>query len=391
MGGSRTLLRVIDQIYEAATDPSGLDGLALMLARVFDTESGCLTFNEMPEPEATAAPAILSVSSKTSNMDDCACRAYGEYFHARDVWVRAGLRKAMPAIMLGQQLVDERTLLQAEWYDFCKMVDVFHLLAAKFPITKDIVGHLGVHRSRKRLPFERADMRKMELLLPHLQRALQVHMRLNLAEQAHGLELNVLSGLGVGLIIATRNCEVHFANRIAEQVLQRCEGIIVSNRKLQAQDPLQTRTLEHLIFDAAQTSAGKGIGTGGLLVLNRSPGRSFSVLVSPLCAQGTGFGPAMPAALLIFSDPDNAEAASQPPEKVLSNAYGLTLAEACLAAAIAGGENLSSYAGRKGISPNTAKTQLRQVFAKTGCSRQADLVRMLYADLAVRLAQGQIR
>jgi len=65
--------------------------------------------------------------------------------------------------------------------------------------------------------------------------------------------------------------------------------------------------------------------------------------------------------------------------------YGLTPAEARLMAALVDGERLEDYADRQGISVNTARTQSKQIFAKTGHGRQADLIREVLANPALRV------
>jgi len=57
--------------------------------------------------------------------------------------------------------------------------------------------------------------------------------------------------------------------------------------------------------------------------------------------------------------------------------FGLTEAEAALAAALAAGEALSAYAARRGVRVQTARNQLQSVFQKVGVNRQSDLVRRL--------------
>jgi DNA-binding CsgD family transcriptional regulator len=71
------------------------------------------------------------------------------------------------------------------------------------------------------------------------------------------------------------------------------------------------------------------------------------------------------------------EARSPLPEALLRSAFGLTAAEARLAARLGAGERLEDAAGALGITKNTARVQLRAVFAKTGTSRQPELVALL--------------
>lgn len=144
--------------------------------------------------------------------------------------------------------------------------------------------------------------------------------------------------------------------------------------------------IERLIAEAARTSSGRGTAAGGLLAVKGPLDRLLCIMVSPFRVPDGGFGPALPAAVLIFSDPASLRAEHEQPEKILKKIYGLTPAEARLACALGAGEKLADYAGRTGVSLNTAKTQLRQVYAKTGCSRQALLIRLLSLDAAIRLA-----
>jgi DNA-binding CsgD family transcriptional regulator len=76
-------------------------------------------------------------------------------------------------------------------------------------------------------------------------------------------------------------------------------------------------------------------------------------------------------ALLVVSDltrPSITDAA------LLSLVFGLTSAEARLAAAICEGQDLNGAAATFGVSRQTLRSQLKTVFAKTGSRRQAELV-----------------
>jgi DNA-binding CsgD family transcriptional regulator len=66
-----------------------------------------------------------------------------------------------------------------------------------------------------------------------------------------------------------------------------------------------------------------------------------------------------------------------PEPALLARAFGLTLAEARLAALLATGIALEAAAQRLGVSRETARTQLKAVFAKTETHRQSELVALL--------------
>jgi DNA-binding CsgD family transcriptional regulator len=71
----------------------------------------------------------------------------------------------------------------------------------------------------------------------------------------------------------------------------------------------------------------------------------------------------------------------------LRSYFGLTEAEACLAAALVGGSALETYAQARGVSIGTARNQLKQVLAKVGVPRQSELVRVVLTSAAALLAE----
>ena len=72
-----------------------------------------------------------------------------------------------------------------------------------------------------------------------------------------------------------------------------------------------------------------------------------------------------------------AESKSGPKAALLTKAFGLTPAEANLASIIAEGINPERAAERLGIARETARNQLKAVFAKTSTHRQAELIALL--------------
>jgi DNA-binding CsgD family transcriptional regulator len=80
-------------------------------------------------------------------------------------------------------------------------------------------------------------------------------------------------------------------------------------------------------------------------------------------------------ALLLVTDPDHR--ATAPPPALLREAFGLTRAEAEVAARATTGEGVPALASSLGISQGTARLHLHRVFEKTGVHRQAELAAVL--------------
>ena len=66
----------------------------------------------------------------------------------------------------------------------------------------------------------------------------------------------------------------------------------------------------------------------------------------------------------------------------LADLFELTPAEANLAILLARGLSLAEVSEAQSISQHTARAQLKSIFAKTGVSRQAELVRLVIKSVA---------
>jgi DNA-binding CsgD family transcriptional regulator len=97
----------------------------------------------------------------------------------------------------------------------------------------------------------------------------------------------------------------------------------------------------------------------------RGPGRPYLLAVAPLAPSGGGA-----VAFVAFRDPDLAAAAAA---AQLRRLFGLSAAEAQLAALLGEGMTPAAIARARGASLATVRTQLRAVSDKTGCRRLAQV------------------
>jgi DNA-binding CsgD family transcriptional regulator len=255
----------------------------------------------------------------------------------------------------------------------------------------------GVQRSRERGPFPPAELQRLKAIFPHLERAVRIHRRL---VQAGGLKDGMTAALDrmpIAAILADRFGRAVWLNRPAEELVRHADGLRLRDRRIEATAGNGVSAeLRRLILGAAAAFPTDGaarpcpsgtngnhvapaVEAGGLLQLPRPcPLRPLTVMVTPLAAPGRiadaalDFDLARPTALLLVSDP---ERAVQLPTDQLARTFGLTGAEAKLAAALATGTSLTDYADAARITIGTARWYLKQALAKTGAHRQSELVR----------------
>jgi DNA-binding CsgD family transcriptional regulator len=346
----RELLSFVGEIYEAAADPVRWRDIAPTIARAFVAASAAIcVIRRQPVPS-------FAIPSATANFDS---------------WALSMLRDH------DAQTGDTPGFAQSDPPD----VDIGHVLGAIFDVSDDLTASLGIHRNRGAERFDPDDRHKLGLFLPHLQRALQIRSRLEGLEHGSSLSLEILDGLAIAAIVTDQDCRILFANSAAERSLRDAVVLTASQGQLRTQDPRRGGSLRRAIADAAATSGGTGTSAGDLVNIPRESGAPLVLLVSPLRAANIGFGPSRPAALVLFSTSEEA-AVSEPR---LADAYGLTPAEARLLSALVAGHGLTDYASGSGISINTAKTHMRNVFQKMGHNRQVDVVRAVLADPLLKL------
>ncbi len=372
------LSNLISAVYDAALDPTDWPCVARHFARAFRTESSAIFQLNLVQGSA----AVLGL---TENFDAKAIADYEAYYHQKDLVAIRMAQSGPGRAMLSTEVVREAEFLDSEIFvDFARPMRLgfFWAVGGVIEVEQRVMGGIGIHRPRDARAFDAQDKRRLALLLPHLSRAMLLQRRLQGLTQDHQIVVDAVEKLSVGMIAVDAQATLLFANPTAERLLRAGLGLTCRQGYLGATDPNKDGELRRLIRQAGLASLGRSSEAGGVLALPRTGGRPLSLLVCPLRPHALTLGASVPAALLIFGDPDTSPSTST---QALIELYGLTPAEARLMAALVDGERLEDYADRHQISINTARTQSKQVFAKTGHGRQADLIREVLANPALRI------
>jgi DNA-binding CsgD family transcriptional regulator len=237
----------------------------------------------------------------------------------------------------------------------------------------DSWASVSLYRGSHSRTFRVSDLGTLNLLVPHIQRALRLHFEFSeLKARNEGME-TALNMLTIGVILLGAKGEVLLMNRRAEEVLNRRDGLLLTNGKLSAAIYGESGRFQMMIGGAAHTGCGKGFSAGGTILISREKGRPISVTAAPLHEFSANLSQ-QPAAVLFISDPDQRV---ELPSDMLRRCYGLTPAEARLAMILVEGRSLKEAADSCAVTHNTAKSQLKSVFMKTQVRRQGELIRLL--------------
>jgi len=368
--GSRAELEFIGKLYDAALGRTSWQAVVTSMADVIGSQTSSLIAHD-PLRDRTG---ILGMHCLTDDYVE----VYGQSFFGHDLWTHEALRRRhYNKSTLGTELVSEKDWERSVIYnEFLRpRTDAFHLVGGMVHLAGGGVLAIGCHRPRSTSAFTVDHQAVLARLLPHLQRAASVHQRLEEAEaavQASPAEERFADAV----IQVAADGRILRASAAAESILTKADGLVRSNGKLRARNTDTDIRLQKLIGQAAATTAAsEGGQSGGALQVARSSGiRGYSVLVSPIGLDRSYLSKNMPAAIVLISDPTLRRPIDT---RVLRELYGLSPAEAQLAARLTAGESLRAIAEATDVSINTVRTLLMRTMAKTETSTQLELVRLI--------------
>lgn len=244
-------------------------------------------------------------------------------------------------------------------------------LGALMPVGSDRYVALALHRdTRDRSDFSTQQRDRIVSLLPHFQQAVCLAETVAASQPAEALLRCHLDRWQCGLVVCDTSGEVQWLNQKAKVQLNAGHGLFLRRGVLKATGSQSQQRLAKALQDQSASS------TPGFLAI-QSGNLSWHLAVQGLDL----LGPDGRVNSLLITLTDN-NPAGQIPAEALMALFELTSAEAKLTSALVAGTSLEQYALLRGVTVGTARYQLKRVLAKTGSSRQSDLVRRVLCSAA---------
>ena len=183
---------------------------------------------------------------------------------------------------------------------------------------------------------------------------------------------DVLDYLPIGVIQVDIADDVVLMNASAKKILAEPDGLTLRDCRLIAATKNETVALRKLVAAAVQskTGASRANSLGAIALSRRHPLQPQPVIVMALRRRRREVHE--PIATIFVGDPD---CPIGQVGELLMRLYGLTAAEARLAADLLEGKGLAVAAAKNDVKVNTARTHLQQIFRKTRTNRQVELVK----------------
>ena len=350
---------ILDAIYSSAVDADAWARLPAVLAQMAQAQT-CTVYYDTGSAVGDLA---------TYNLTE-ATPGYVSYCHNLDPWVSLGRAAPRLASKFGEQLIRQSTLEETEYCrDSARNWGMTYLLGVHAPPTLDLCFNIGLHRPRDAEPFSPEIKAKFDLLLPHIQRALQLRLRTMEVERQAGVGFAGLSTLAFAAVVCDANAVVEFANTAAERLAANGGSLKFARKNdgTTLQLAAKTQELHGLIRSAARG------GAGGAMRFDHA-GEAFLILVTRLASQfnlTATFGGRAMIAIKGTGQDDRLSKAR------LSALFNFTATEAELAVALMSSKSVDEIAAERSVKISTLRTQLGSMFAKTGVVNQRDLVRLI--------------
>jgi DNA-binding CsgD family transcriptional regulator len=366
------LLDFIGEIYEASLAPERWDAVIARLCRMIDARSGGINV----EDHALGQRYMIA----TYGMPAFAKLSYrlGMSKHDHIFKIQASRPVGEAALVANHQTMKEDYPL---YYRF--IMKPFNMgYVAAIGLFNDEQWHagIGVHRAFDDEPFGDRELRLLDRMAPHFQRALRIQREFYLLKNQNESLSGALGRLITGVIVLDRARGVVYRNDATDAILRKHPALSLKDDRLRAYFAGEQKMLTQLIEQLMDIDPREVTSRNQAMAL-RHPQREhpLMLMLAPVEHSGLpGYEHSRAGNVAIFlSDP---ESTFSMPAESLNRLYGLTPAEANVAIQLANGLSPKDIAENNGVGNETVRSQLKSIFSKLGVQKQQDVIRLLLSQ-----------
>jgi DNA-binding CsgD family transcriptional regulator len=246
-----------------------------------------------------------------------------------------------------------------------------------------LLGHLGKSGRPPLGPDEKEAFRR---LAEHFGRAMRIETALEQRTEQHSIGAELLSRMRQPMLLVDHQRRIAYRNRNGAEILKRGDLILEVDGRLACRDAESDHELTIALRDLVLVpvsnlgDAAKPLDRRSLRLRRRDNANVAATLLALRPDATLGSFGRTPQALFTLFEPG---AALNIDPFLLSTTFDLTPAEARLAAMIVNGRSTEECARELNVKMSTVRSQLLSVFAKTGATGQADLVRQILSASSI--------
>jgi DNA-binding CsgD family transcriptional regulator len=353
---------IVTGLYESATDPSKWS--ATLSSACSWVGANGFHFLGWNTAQNTSNFGIVSEEFQTS-----AVAEYESYYGSIDPRLKILNRERTGRLVLCQDHFDASFVRKNEYYqEFLRKYEVRFLAGSTLIRTFDSSVVLALLKDARGGPYSTEQIRRINRVLPHINRAAVVQRRMDELESTLNFYRSAVNSTKLRVLAVSEDLEVLYVSRAAESSVAGNACITFKQGHLSATNPSQQISLRNAVRVALASDKplfvalrrGSGDAECEYLTIKSLPGGH------PLLGVGRRSG-----VIVFMSD------LYRPPSSVqLAQLFNLTGAETRLAIALTQGKRVEDYAAEASLQITTVRTQLRAILTKTHTRRQTDVVRL---------------
>ena len=278
MQKDKLLRDLISLAYQETNDSVWWPALLERLAEFLDGGAACFSTHDFH----SGAGAIRGAAGLNPKYVE----SYGSYYASLNPWLRDERHYRLPgAIVTGRQAIKHRELIETEFYSgWLKPQGFFHRICGVLSSENGSVAYVELLRPKANRCFGRRELALLGRVLPHLQRAFDIHRSMGRLQAERDAVLQVLDRVPLGVVLVDRAVQPVAANAYAKKLLAGADGLTLLGRDgLCAASHEETTSLRNRASCGALAATGGSARPAGALMVSRPSGRRpLQVLVSPL-------------------------------------------------------------------------------------------------------------
>ncbi len=368
-----------ETLYEATAKPEAWLPFMQQLIDVTDSRSARLLIFDKSATQVTRSLKV--------NIDDSFHRQYVDYYVNACPW-RPEL-KEKPAGQLYSTYMDfscsQKQFLHTEFYtDWARPQHIHHGMCGTLYEDEQRKIQFLIQRTSEPGHYRQEEKAFVNtMLVPHMRRVCQLSALYTRMEGKSTAIAEATGRSALPFVLLDDSGKAIFTSPGAERIFAENDALTLQHGRLCARRSKIQQQLAQLIEQARNAAQGKWDSAGGLLKIMRPARSEVTLLVSPIIGHSEQllFSPNQPYVAVFLYE------ASQHPrisEDILRTLYGLTPAEARVAAGIARGESLEDLAATQHKSMHTLRSQLKAAFKKTNTTQQSQLTHVVLTGPAVK-------
>jgi DNA-binding CsgD family transcriptional regulator/PAS domain-containing protein len=362
--GVKDFSDVVGAIYDCALDPERWRDTLPRISALTSSPYGALAIHD--NVQARSGRVF------DHGFDETYLKLYFEKYEPMNPLAGAAQTLEVGEAATTSMLVDEGEFLESRFYnEFLRPFGIRDSVTTVVLRSDRRMAIMIANRREEQPLYDQNDVRLVRLLSPHVCRALTISDALDLRTlKSQALE-TTLDALSVGIFLVDAQRRIVHINRAGENQLESGKALRIHNHCLTPVDHDAQAALSAAVLSAGQSR----LPTGVTIPLPVDSGAGYVATVLPLDRgeRRALLAPFAAVAAVFVQDP---RIAPLLPGEAFAKLYGLTAGELRVLLTLVPGLATKDAADMLGISEATAKTHLQRIFAKTGTSRQTELLHL---------------